>query len=166
MHRYEKEVLSRENPRTVKWKMKVIRTTFIVLTVFVIFRVPYTALIFWRTELLRNSQQNQIITDHFVVLWFISRYLIFINAAINPFIYGFSNENFKRALRCMEVSRWLFSGTSGSSDVTPPQKKDKQFEKVQHEIYQPDPKEQPVLQQWMVHPLEGKPKTESTECYI
>ncbi|BFG05196.1 neuropeptide FF receptor 2 [Drosophila madeirensis] len=31
------------------------------------------------------------------LFWYLSQYLMFLNAAVNPLIYGFNNENFRRA---------------------------------------------------------------------
>lgn len=41
-------------------------------------------------------------------LWWISKYLIFVNAAINPMIYGLTNEKFRRALKNTAISKFLY----------------------------------------------------------
>lgn len=41
-------------------------------------------------------------------LWWISKYLIFMNAAINPLIYGLTNEKFRRVFKETTLSKWLF----------------------------------------------------------
>ena len=64
----------------------------------------------------------------FRTLYFVSHYLMFLNSAINPIIYGLMNDNFKRELRnqglpaCMkkqkkiEVSTVLGNGRIGIVD--------------------------------------------------
>lgn len=44
----------------------------------------------------------------YYILWFVARYLIFVNAAINPVTYGLTNEKFRRALRTTTFSKWFF----------------------------------------------------------
>lgn len=41
-------------------------------------------------------------------LWFISKYLIFLNAGINPVVYGSTNEKFRQAFKNMKFYGWLF----------------------------------------------------------
>lgn len=71
---------------------------FIVVITFVILRIPFTALIFFRNKLLQNNDKmaNQI-QGSFQTLWYISHYLLYLNAAVNPIIYGLTNDNFRRA---------------------------------------------------------------------
>lgn len=42
-------------------------------------------------------------------LWFIARYLIFVNAAVNPVIYGLTNEQFRRAFMTTRLGKCLCS---------------------------------------------------------
>lgn len=69
---------------------------FIVVIVFVALHLPFTALIFIRNKLLKNSVMNQI-EGSFQILWYTSHYLLYLNAAVNPIIYGLTNDNFRRA---------------------------------------------------------------------
>lgn len=43
-----------------------------------------------------KSKANQI-EGSFEILWYISHYLLYLNAAVNPIIYGLTNDNFRRA---------------------------------------------------------------------
>lgn len=43
-----------------------------------------------------------------LVFWFASKYLIFVNAAVNPIIYGITNEKLRRAFRNSKLSRLFF----------------------------------------------------------
>lgn len=36
-------------------------------------------------------------STRFRIYWYIAQYLMFLNAAVNPYIYGFNNDNFRRA---------------------------------------------------------------------
>lgn len=110
LDRYEQKVLRRENPRSVCYKTKVAKMMFTVLIVFVLFRVPFTALIFIRNQMLKESKVNQV-QGGFTILWYCSHYLMFCNAAINPLIYGLTNDNFKKAYRQTPLLK-LFCRTS------------------------------------------------------
>lgn len=96
LDRYEQQVLKREHPISVSYKTKVAKTLFVVVLTFVLLRVPFTVLIFARNDLLKQSVINQV-NGSFTVLWYSSHYLIFLNAAVNPLIYGLTNDNFRRA---------------------------------------------------------------------
>lgn len=98
LDRYEAKVLRRENPISVSYKTKVAKMMFAVVIVFVIFRVPFTTLIFIRNEMLKDTKVNQV-QGAFSNLWYWSHYLMFCNAAINPIIYGLTNDNFRKAFR-------------------------------------------------------------------
>lgn len=37
------------------------------------------------------------IEGYFYILWYASHYLLYLNAAVNPIIYGLTNDNFRRA---------------------------------------------------------------------
>uniref|UniRef100_A0A182MKN2 G-protein coupled receptors family 1 profile domain-containing protein n=1 Tax=Anopheles culicifacies TaxID=139723 RepID=A0A182MKN2_9DIPT len=49
----------------------------------------------------------QQIGNDFLVLWYVSHYLMYLNAALNPLIYGLTNENFRKAFRKISLSRLL-----------------------------------------------------------
>ncbi|XP_035787697.1 somatostatin receptor type 5-like isoform X1 [Anopheles albimanus] len=106
LDRYERRVLRKEHPISVSYKRKVAKTLFIVLIVFVLLRIPFTTLVFIRYERYLNDNQNQIGSD-FLILWYVSHYLMFLNAALNPLIYGLTNENFRKAFRKIPLSRLL-----------------------------------------------------------
>lgn len=96
LDRYEAKVLKREHPISVSYKTKVAKTLFIVLITFIILRLPFTTLVFVRNQMLKNSKKDSV-DQSFQVLWYTSHYLIFLNSAINPVIYGLTNDNFRRA---------------------------------------------------------------------
>lgn len=39
------------------------------------------------------------INQYFYVFWYIAHYLIFFNCSLDPFIYGVTNDNFRRAFK-------------------------------------------------------------------
>lgn len=96
LDRYERRVKQREHPIAVSYRKKVARSLFIVLVVFILLRVPFTTLVFIRYNRFVNENTSQIGKD-FVILWYVSHYLIFLNAAVNPLIYGLTNDNFRKA---------------------------------------------------------------------
>lgn len=95
LDRYEAQVLKRESPISVSYKTKVARTLFIVVVTFLVLRLPFTSWVFIRSNLLKKSQMNQ--AAGFEILSYASQYLIYLNAAVNPVIYGLTNDTFKRA---------------------------------------------------------------------
>uniref|UniRef100_A0A1B0CUX5 Putative 7 transmembrane receptor n=1 Tax=Lutzomyia longipalpis TaxID=7200 RepID=A0A1B0CUX5_LUTLO len=68
LDRYEAKVLKRETPISVSYKTKVAKMLFIVLITFIVLRGPFTALVFIRNQLLKESKINQISTS-FQILW-------------------------------------------------------------------------------------------------
>uniref|UniRef100_A0A182IZI0 G-protein coupled receptors family 1 profile domain-containing protein n=1 Tax=Anopheles atroparvus TaxID=41427 RepID=A0A182IZI0_ANOAO len=122
LDRYERRVLRKEHPISVSYKRKVAKTLFIVLIVFVLLRIPFTTLVFIRYNRFLNDNVNQIGSD-FQILWYVSHYLMFLNAALNPLIYGLTNENFRKAFRKIRLSRFLFipahSGKVGGKKASP-----------------------------------------------
>lgn len=96
LDRYEQNVLKRENSISISYKTKVARMLFIVVIIFIVLHIPFTALIFIRNQLLKSLVMDQI-DGWFYILWYTSHYLLYLNAAVNPIIYGLTNDNFRRA---------------------------------------------------------------------
>lgn len=114
LDRYEQKVLKRENSITISYKTKVARMLFIIVIVFILLHIPFTVLIFMRTNILnklKNSVMNQLEGD-FYLLDCISHYALYLNAAINPIIYGLTNDNFRRAyhqtpILPIRINHWI-----------------------------------------------------------
>lgn len=105
LDRYERRVLSREHPLAVSYKRSVARTLFIVVIVFVVLRLPFTILVVLRAK---YSTTDASVDSGIQLFWYFSQYLMFANAAVNPLIYGFNNESFRRAyaqISCIK-RRW------------------------------------------------------------
>lgn len=98
LDQYEKLRKKRDNPLQISYKRKFALTLFIVVVSFVLLRLPFTTLVFIRYNMLQRSEGNQVDAS-FQVLWYISHYLIFLDCALTPVIYGVTNENFRRAFR-------------------------------------------------------------------
>lgn len=96
LDRYEQKVLKRENSITISYKTKVARMLFIIVIIFILLHIPFSVLIFMRTKLLQNLVMNQL-EGGFYLLSCISHYCLYLNAAVNPIIYGLTNDNFRRA---------------------------------------------------------------------
>ncbi|XP_017120155.2 neuropeptide FF receptor 2 [Drosophila elegans] len=108
LDRYEKRVLRRENPLTVSYKRSVAKTLFIVVVVFAVLRLPFTILVVLREKYFAADVS---VSSGMQIFWYISQYLMFLNAAVNPLIYGFNNENFRRAYYQISwVRRWRAAG--------------------------------------------------------
>jgi hypothetical protein len=98
LDQYEKLRKKRDNPLQISYKRKFAVTLFIVVVSFVLLRLPFTTLVFIRSNMLQNSNIDQV-TGSFQVLWYVSHYLIFVDCALTPVIYGVTNENYRRAFR-------------------------------------------------------------------
>lgn len=59
-------------------------------------------------------------------LWFVSRYLIVLNAALNPVIYGLTSEKFRKAFTATTVGKWLFVHDTSQTTDTRIRRKQKQ----------------------------------------
>lgn len=42
------------------------------------------------------------------ILWFSARYLIYLNSALDPLIYGITNEKFRKAFRTTPIMKYFF----------------------------------------------------------
>lgn len=62
----------------------------------------------------------------YLTLWFISKYLIFLNAGINPVVYGSTNEKFQLAFKTTKLHKWLFPLAGKTVTVVVPPKLKKQ----------------------------------------
>lgn len=98
LDQYEKLRKKHDNPRQISYKRKFAVTLFIVVLSFVLLRLPFTTMVFIRFNMLQDSKMNQV-SSSFQTLWYISHYLIFLDCALTPVIYGVTNENFRRAFR-------------------------------------------------------------------
>ncbi|GFG38434.1 hypothetical protein Cfor_02471 [Coptotermes formosanus] len=160
LDRYERKVLRREHPISVSYKTKVARTLFVVVVVFVVCRVPFTALIFLRTEMQQGTQTINQVDYAYSTLWFVSHYLIIVNAAMDPIIYGLSNENFRRAFQATALASRLFGSPVTLSITRAPRQPIQKLE-PRNLYVKPD-----RVQRWFNSPKQMKGKTWSTDCYI
>lgn len=99
LDRIEKTTVTKESSRVISYKKKVTITMFIVVIAFIILRTPFTVLVIIRGKNLNNPTMAAKIDGYFQILWYTSHYLIFVNCAVNPLIYGLNNENFKKAFK-------------------------------------------------------------------
>lgn len=89
-------MLKRENSITISYKRRVARMLFIIVTIFILLHIPFTVLIFLRTKLLKTAIMNQLTGKIYMLSWF-AHFCLFANAAMNPIVYGLTNDNFRRA---------------------------------------------------------------------
>ncbi|KAI4455884.1 neuropeptide y receptor [Holotrichia oblita] len=135
LNHYERSVKRKAILVNANYKAKVAKAMFVVVITFTLCKVPFTALIFYRNQLLRNNGmsnnhqvQNQV-NGTYMILWLTSKYLIFLNAAINPVIYGLTNEKFRRAFKTTALSRCLF-GCENNKRTPKPAVKRKQTKEI------------------------------------
>ncbi|KAK2588843.1 hypothetical protein KPH14_001713 [Odynerus spinipes] len=106
LDRFETQALKSKYPIIVRYKGKVARILGIIVLAFIICRVPFTALIIQRARLLQQpSKPGQAESMYF--LWYASRYLVLVNAAINPLLYGCSSSSLRKELAICPATSWL-----------------------------------------------------------
>jgi hypothetical protein len=98
------------------------------------------------------------VADAYSTLWFISHYLIIVNAAMDPIIYGLTNESFRRAFRAS--ARWLFGASVAAPALHTPRPP----------IHRLEPRnlglKHDSRNQWFSSPEKMKSKTRHTDGYI
>ncbi|KAI4488797.1 hypothetical protein M0802_011307 [Mischocyttarus mexicanus] len=106
LDRFESQALRSKYPIIVRYKGKVARALGIIVLAFILCRVPFTVLIIQRARFLQQpSKPGQAESMYF--LWYISRYLVFVNAAINPLLYGCSSSSLRKELAICPATSWL-----------------------------------------------------------
>ncbi|XP_044269870.1 substance-K receptor isoform X2 [Tribolium madens] len=112
LNKYEKVVLRNLDHRQVNYKKKAVRMMVSVILTFLICRLPFTALIFYRdikkSNLAQNTQIQNMASGTYHNLWFVSKFFIFVNSALNPVIYSMTNDKFQRGFKTTKLSKWLF----------------------------------------------------------
>ncbi|XP_041982158.1 neuropeptide receptor 22 [Aricia agestis] len=105
-----RELASRGGGQTVsRARTKALRITACVLITTAVCRIPYTIMLYWRNNL--NNEINAV-EGGYEIMWFTANYLMYVNSAINPLIYGFTNVRFRRAMdrtpgiRCFSFGSW------------------------------------------------------------
>ncbi|XP_019880039.2 substance-P receptor isoform X2 [Aethina tumida] len=118
LRKYEKVVIMKFEHHQVGYKKKAAKMMFVVTVIFMVCHLPFTGLIIYRHQLLKNNgmpaDNNEVNYQNqnggfYHNLWFTSKYLIFLNGAINPVIYGCTNEKYRKALRKSKLASWMFT---------------------------------------------------------
>ncbi|XP_072945115.1 neuropeptide receptor 22 [Epargyreus clarus] len=95
-----------------KMRGNAVRITACVLLVAVFCRIPYTVMIYWRNNL---SMEINSVDGGFAAIWFSASFLMYVNCAINPLIYGFTNTRFRKAMdrtpgiACFKFGSWCYT---------------------------------------------------------
>ncbi|XP_062554100.1 neuropeptide FF receptor 2-like [Armigeres subalbatus] len=162
LDRYQRKVLNREHPISVCYKRKVAKCLFVVLIVFVLLRIPFTTLVFIRYYRFVNANSDQIGKD-FLILWYVSHYLMFLNAAINPVIYGMTNDNFRKAYNKTKI--WRCFWKSGPVKKADPRMKEPAIMIIGHlQPRGPCGSEKCIdFSEWIIQPKQGVQTGESRE---
>ncbi|CAK1555583.1 unnamed protein product [Leptosia nina] len=105
-----RELSSRGAGKVVtKARGKAMRVTAMVLMASTLCRLPYTVLIYWRNNM---AKEINAVEGAYEILWFVASYLMYVDCALNPLIYGFTNVRFRRAmdrtpgLSCFRFGTW------------------------------------------------------------
>ncbi|CAB3230690.1 unnamed protein product [Arctia plantaginis] len=109
LERSSRELSSRGGGRSIaKAKSRAMRITAFILAVAVLCRVPYTVLIYWKKNL--NPEINAV-DGSFNIMWFAANYMMYLNSAVNPLIYGFTNLRFRKAMDRTRGVAWFRFGS-------------------------------------------------------
>ncbi|XP_076680947.1 neuropeptide FF receptor 2 [Andrena cerasifolii] len=106
LDRYESQALRGKYPIVVKYKGRVAQILALIVLAFILCRVPFTALIIRRAQLLKETPKSGQ-AEVMYPLWYISRYLVLFNAAINPLLYGCSSSSLRKELALCPATSWL-----------------------------------------------------------
>ncbi|XP_076763631.1 neuropeptide Y receptor type 1 [Xylocopa sonorina] len=106
LDRYKSQALRSKYSIMVKYKGRVTHVMALVVLAFIICRVPFTALVIQRAKLSKGPQKIGA-AETMYPLWYISRYLVLVNAAINPLLYGFSSSLLRKKLELYPATSWL-----------------------------------------------------------
>nr|CAH7727096.1 unnamed protein product [Callosobruchus chinensis] len=123
LNKYEKAISQTLQHHHVSYKKRAARMMFIVTITFMLCRLPFTALIIYRHQLIEsrqlgsNSDVRNRVNGLYHTMWFISKYLIYVNSSLNPIIYGVTNETFRKAFKTTKFSKWLFPSTGKITKV-------------------------------------------------
>ncbi|XP_053610661.1 allatostatin-A receptor isoform X2 [Plodia interpunctella] len=105
-----RELSSRGTGQAItKARSRALRITACVLMTAVVCRLPYTVLIYWRNNLSNNINS---VEGSYDSMWFVANYLMYLNCAVNPLIYGFTNTKLRKAMdrtpgiACCKFGSW------------------------------------------------------------
>lgn len=118
LDQYERMRRKRDHPLTINYKRKFAVTLFIVVVTFVVLRIPFTMVVVMRSHMLQQTAEVNQIEGSFQIIWYTSRYLIFLNCALTPCVYGCTNENFRRAFRHTKFYKFCCFCTSSRSSTS------------------------------------------------
>jgi hypothetical protein len=130
--RYEKAMMRKLDHHQVNYKKKAVRMMFTMIVTFLICRLPFTALILYRdksqSNLAQSNHVQNLASGTYHNLWFISKFFMFVNSALNPLIYSVTNDKFQRGFKTTKLSKWLFPPEKNKPAVIVPKENQKTSE--------------------------------------
>ncbi|CAH1372496.1 unnamed protein product [Tenebrio molitor] len=130
--RYEKAMMRKLDHHQVNYKKKAVRMMFTMIVTFLICRLPFTALILYRdksqSNLAQSNHVQNLASGTYHNLWFVSKFFMFVNSALNPLIYSVTNDKFQRGFKTTKLSKWLFPPEKNKPAVIVPQQNQKTSE--------------------------------------
>ncbi|XP_030758668.1 substance-K receptor-like [Sitophilus oryzae] len=117
LNRYEKMLVKSFSNHQLGYKKSAAKMMFIVILTFMVCRIPYTAFIIYRHSLLKSKKiassasVTNLVNGLYHTLWFTSKYLLIVNAALNPLIYSATNISFRNAFKKTKLWQWLIPKT-------------------------------------------------------
>ncbi|XP_063885807.1 uncharacterized protein LOC135114064 isoform X1 [Scylla paramamosain] len=96
-----KNFSKREHPVMTHLKKRVVKMMFLVVVTFVVCWLPIQLLNIFHTNFLNDfgSLKDDTSKRNYAALMTVSQYMIYVNPAVNPVIYGLLHQNFRRAFR-------------------------------------------------------------------
>ncbi|KAK8729457.1 hypothetical protein OTU49_008476 [Cherax quadricarinatus] len=115
LDQHEASVRGREHPLAQRRRRRLLSLMFVVLLVYLVCYAPFTIFLIVRAFTVHSSED---VDDYFNLLWWLSHWLAYLNSALNPLIYGFTNKSFARAWRS-SCPVCVFSRPAADDDHSP-----------------------------------------------
>ncbi|KAB7506869.1 Orexin receptor type 1 [Armadillidium nasatum] len=81
-------------------KKRFVKMLFAMIIVFTLCWLPFQLFVIFNEHLVMNNDSKTNDSDEvYVIAFTLMEYIVYLNPAINPFIYGLMHENFKRGFR-------------------------------------------------------------------
>lgn len=96
-----KNFSKREHPVMTHLKKRVVKMMFLVVVTFAVCWLPIQLLNIFQANFLNDfgGLKDDTSKRNYAALMTVSQYMIYVNPAVNPIIYGFLHQNFRRAFR-------------------------------------------------------------------
>ncbi|RXG71448.1 C-X-C chemokine receptor type 1, partial [Armadillidium vulgare] len=93
------KVEGKEHPGILNMKKRFVKMLFAMIIVFTLCWLPFQLFVIFNEHLVMNNDSKTNDSDEVMYRFTLMEYIVYLNPAVNPFIYGLMHENFKRGFR-------------------------------------------------------------------